>query len=258
MIRCGECGFAVTAEERTNRYGYHYTYYHCSKHRLDYRCRQRYVSLRVLEEQIMDFIGEVTLPDGVHRWAIARLERLEEQKAETWETERHSLEQASEAAARQLENLTKLRLRDLLTDEEYVKERQRLERERLGLTQRLASLGSRGSWFEPAQLLISLSKSLPELLSTADTRTRRLILEIVDSNLVLKDKKLSIDARKPFRRWSGTVSRSDMCSFVEDIRTFSAEPEWPKLVAALRKLEPLSSLKSSMMTRYEKGSDLAA
>src|SRR5207249_2782245 len=42
MIRCGECGFSVTAEEKTNRYGYHYTYYHCSKRRLDFHCGQPY------------------------------------------------------------------------------------------------------------------------------------------------------------------------------------------------------------------------
>jgi DNA invertase Pin-like site-specific DNA recombinase len=30
MFRCGECGFAITAEEKTNRFGSQYTYYHCS------------------------------------------------------------------------------------------------------------------------------------------------------------------------------------------------------------------------------------
>jgi DNA invertase Pin-like site-specific DNA recombinase len=40
MIRCGECAFAVTAEEKTNRHGSHYIYYHCSKRRLSSHCHQ--------------------------------------------------------------------------------------------------------------------------------------------------------------------------------------------------------------------------
>ena len=31
MIRCGSCGGMITAEEKVNRYGYHYIYYHCTK-----------------------------------------------------------------------------------------------------------------------------------------------------------------------------------------------------------------------------------
>jgi site-specific DNA recombinase len=38
MIRCGKCGFAVTGEEKVNRFGSHYTYYHCTKRRLEARC----------------------------------------------------------------------------------------------------------------------------------------------------------------------------------------------------------------------------
>ncbi len=57
MIRCGECGFMVTAEHRTNRHGTHYTYYHCTRRRLDYRCRQPYVQVHALEQQILKARG---------------------------------------------------------------------------------------------------------------------------------------------------------------------------------------------------------
>ena len=70
MIRCGECGCSVTAEEKINRHGYHYTYYHCSKRRPDYRCHQPYISIRNLEQQIIGFLEEVTVPENIHRWAV--------------------------------------------------------------------------------------------------------------------------------------------------------------------------------------------
>lgn len=45
LIRCGECGFCVTASQVKNRFGSRYTYYHCTKKCRDYRCRQPYVAV---------------------------------------------------------------------------------------------------------------------------------------------------------------------------------------------------------------------
>ena len=52
---------------------------------------------------------------------------------------------------------------------------------------------------------------------------KRIILSTVGSNLVLKNKELSIDVRKPFRRWADSTDISDLRAFVRDIRTFVAE-----------------------------------
>jgi hypothetical protein len=40
---------------------------------------------------------------------------------------------------------------------------------------------------------------------------------------VLKNKELSIDVRKPFRRWADSTDISDLRAYVRDIRTFSVE-----------------------------------
>jgi Flp pilus assembly protein TadB len=50
-----------------------------------------------------------------------------------------------------------------------------------------------------------------------------MILTTVGSNLVLKDKTLSIDVRKPFRRWTDSTDISDLRAFVRDVRTLVAE-----------------------------------
>jgi site-specific DNA recombinase len=224
MIRCGECGFAVTGEEKVNRFGSHYTYYHCSKRRLDARCTQRYVALDELEDQIRGFLTEVMLPDRFHQWASKRLENTMKGKRLEREAQKNSLLRAQESYARELDNLTKLRIRDMLTDEEYIKQRDELERKRIGTTQRLEALQRDDVRFEPAQALVSLNKLLVSRFAAGGIQKRRLILTTVGSNLVLKDQKLSIDVRKPFRRWSPTSDFSDLRAFVKDVRTFFAEP----------------------------------
>jgi len=239
MIRCGECGFTVTAEHKTNRYGYHYTYYHCSKRRLDYRCRQPSVSLARLEQQIVTFLEEITLPESLHRWSLERLQRAETARNDEEAAHVQSATQARAAVERQLNTLTKLRLRELLSDEEYLRQREELERERLRLSQNLERLDQQRSWFEPARELISFSVSAVSQFKAGDLQTKRLILQIVGSNLVLQDQKLRIDAHKPFRRWPKSGGCSNLCTTVEDVRTFLNGPESISTLEALRKLAEL-------------------
>lgn len=221
IIRCGECGLMVTAEAHVNRQGHHYTYYRCTKRRLDYRCHQPYVSLPKLERQILDFLREISIPDDLHRWALAWLDRQHATRAEDHAARRSSLEQSQLAVQRQLENLTKLRLRDLITDEEFLKQRQELQREDLRLSQNLAVAGSADSWFEPAKIFLSISNRASKWFAEGDNAKKRLILHSVGSNLVLSNKSLSIDAAQPFRRWGKKVSRTDLCTAVEDVRTLA-------------------------------------
>ena len=220
MIRCGECSFAVTAEVKTNRFGSRYTYYHCSKRRLDTRCRQKYVSLDDLEDQITGFLGTVSLPERFQKWAIDRLERTLAGKKNELEAQKLSLLRAQAGAEKELGNLTKLRIRDLLTDKEYVKQREELGRQQITFSQRLKMLEDRSIRFEPAQLLVSFNKTLVSRFTSGNLAKKRLILNIVSSNLVLKDQKLNISVRKPFRQWSNQPNFSELRAFVKDVRTF--------------------------------------
>src|SRR5216684_2085080 len=69
LIRCGACGLSVTAEEKVNRHGSHYTYYHCTKRRMDERCFERYVRAGELENQILEFLRSIMIPSAFHEWA---------------------------------------------------------------------------------------------------------------------------------------------------------------------------------------------
>jgi site-specific DNA recombinase len=238
MIRCGECAFAVTAEEQINRHGAHYIYYHCSKRRLSAPCRQPYLRLENLEEQIHDFLKEITLPDKFHDWATERLQRqLRSSKADR-DAQKDSLERAKAASAKELDNLTTLRVRDLLTDDEYLERRRQIERTQIGVAQSLGALAQNTSRFEPSATIISFNKTLVSRFSEGNIQDRRTILTIVGSNLILKHRELSIDARKPFRRWSKSSNISHLRAFVRDVRTFlySDTQEMHEVISGIKKL----------------------
>ena len=239
MIRCGECGLSVTAEHKRNRYGSEYTYYHCTKRRHDYDYKQRVISAEKLEEQIADFLtSEISLPEKLQRRAVKHLEKERNQKNKGHAAARRAISDALKGIETQLSNLTSMRLRDLLTDEEYQKTRASLLHEHLKLSQAQEQNKEGDAWFEPSQLLVSFGEILLSRFTQGDCATKRLILEIVGSNLVLTDKKLSIEAKKPFRGLSKIDSHSSLCATLKDVRTLieTGDSEMQSVITGIRKL----------------------
>jgi len=221
LIRCGECGYAVTAEHKVNRYGSRYLYYHCSKRSPQRRCSQPVIEIGALEEQIETFLSEITLPTSINSWVDKVLRRQPDAEKEAAEALQQELSRKLPALDRQLANLTRLRIKDAISDDEFVAQRTELSQERVAIEKQIATLEHSTTWFEPAETAISFSHRALEAFRQGDEHDKRKILKITGSNLVLRDKKLSIEAAKPFHRWRrDTPSRSQL-PFVEDVRTLA-------------------------------------
>jgi hypothetical protein len=235
MIRCGSCGLAVTAEEKVNRFGDHYVYYHCTKRRGNAVCREPYMPLARLELEIEAFLESITLSDEMHAWALARVERETATVLSGAAASRAALQKALTENDSALRNLRHLRVRDQITDEEFASDRQALDTERLRLAEQLAEVDPAEA-FEPAKLFVSFSNRALKWFRDGDDETKRLILEITGSNPLLKDRELKIDARFPFRKWSRKRPFTELCTVVNDIRTRHRAPEIIRMAACVRRL----------------------
>jgi site-specific DNA recombinase len=237
LIRCGECGFAITAEEKVNRHGTHYTYYHCTKRRADYHCRQPSVSLASLEAQIEQFLDQVTLPERIHDWAVKTISADEKAEQEVLEERSRTLHDAQERAERALENLTSLRVRDLIGDEEFLRERRKIGTENIRVRQQLEQSQTAGE-FEPLEALISFRSKAIEWFRAGDDDTKRFIFRIVGSNPVLRDKIVCVEAKKPFRLDLKTVSYPLLRSWRDDVRALWVNND-PELLGVLDDIQKL-------------------
>ena len=101
----------------------------------------------------------------------------------------------------------------------FIRQRDELTEERETLTNRLDQLSDE-RWFELSRNLFLFSNRAKFWLVHGDQAKKRLILSTVGSNLTLKDKILSIDARKPFNILREQRSFSNLCTTVRDVRTF--------------------------------------
>lgn len=239
LMRCGGCGCAITAEEHVKPSGLRFVYYRCTRRKV--RCTQPPIPLRELEHQIIAFLESISINDEFQQWVTARLDRSAKEEATLDESSQRSLQAALDAVNRQVENVTKLRVRDLISDEEFTKERETLQNEKRRLVQRLETGDSGDSWFEPARLLVLFSNRGVSWFSEGNVEVKRLILTVAGLNPTLLDRQLNVDARKPFQRWTKATQIPSMSSIVEDVRTLwrARDPEFAEMVATLRRLVSL-------------------
>ena len=239
LLKCGACNGSVTVEEHYNRYGYHYVYYHCShKNRMVTPCRERSIEKDDLESQVLEFLKDIHLDDRTLKSALEELSRLI--AAEGNAATKTSISNALATCRKSLDNLTRMRYQELIGDDEYVRQRKELVLEDERLQERLRKLDA-SSWLEPSRDLFLFSNRAYFWFLHGDNDLKRIILSTVGSNLLLKDKKVSIDARKPFSIVRENRGRSLLCAVVNDVRTFFAtdssifipklkEPDPPPLI----------------------------
>lgn len=239
LIRCGSCGMMVTAEQKTNAYGSRYVYYHCSKRGLGPRCVERSIEQNELERQFAEFLSSVAIDERMQQWALATLAQRMEQELGNEVADAQSCAAAIDEIRSQLGELTALRLRRMIKDEEYVLERERLEEERAQLETSLLAPAPQDR-FELLQDVISFSQSAAKWFCSGDDDAKRRIVKTVGSNFTLSCKKLSVQAAKPFcvTPLSGAIQPG--CRLGEDVRTFS-EPGNSRDQAFLKDIKDIAA-----------------
>ena len=239
FLKCGECRSGITAEHKVNRFGSHYVYYHCSRKRLDYRCSQRYIRAEALEAELIALLESLTIKPRTHAWLVGELKR----RAGDQEKERSAtignLNGALARAETERKNLTSLRLRGLIDDDEFIRERKRIDSECQRLTQALSEAQQGKTWIEPATVLVEGLNRAADWFRLGDDRTRRLIVDSLGSNPVLLDKKVSCEATIPWSTGHEMAPRPIELTGLDDIRTRlqDGDPRLLHLVKVCRALQ---------------------
>ncbi len=233
LIRCGECGAAITAEEKVNRrYGYRYCYYHCTRRKHGTTCRQDAIRVDRLETQIRCELRRIAIDDDVRDWAIANLRSVHEQETRSRQATDVSLDAALRDAQKRRDALVDLRLRGLLTDAEFLPKKQALVEEELRLRERLTDSDGRGThWLELAERAFLFANQALKRFNTGSLEEKREILVALGSNFLLEGGNLRIQLQKPFHLIAEGSRNSSWLGIVDGVRTFFANHprfiRWP-------------------------------
>ena len=199
MVRCGACGRMVTAEAKRNRFGSHYLYYHCTYGRVEPKCRQRSLEVKAFERQVVKFLKRLTIAEDLHDRVIRELEESAEDTSQRELLIRKSFEKALAEVRSQLVELTRMRARQLITDEAFLDERRLLQMQEAQTQEKLHDDENATVSIEPLRDLVLFRNRAVDWFKRGTDEVKRLILETVASNLSLIDKMLRIEARRPFR-----------------------------------------------------------
>lgn len=234
MIRCGACGQYVTAEHKVNRFGSTYDYYHCT-HRKRPKCTERSVEVRNLVAQIQAFLDTIKLPQGFHGWSLQELDNRREETRKLLAKTVASVADAIKGIEQKASTLIDMRVRNLIDDDEFTKRRKDLDMERHRLEQRRQNDDEK-KMFEPVREVISFIEQAKSWFENGDDEAKRLVFQIVGSNPILENKKLSVEAKKPFCIRRDLEDFPLMCAFIEEVGTLVDDEEFQNDLARIRRL----------------------
>ena len=235
LLACGSCDHAISAEHKVNRHGSRYIYYHCAaRSRISNACDERSVEEAELMKQFATFLASIGLRPGVAAWVRDRLRAEQARSVATANKIAVSLATTKAEISKQLKELTSLRLRRMVDDDEFVSERQRLEAEQQVL-ENAPDPASGERLFELLDSAERISNQAVEWFAKAPPANKQTMLKIVCSNPVLSSKKLSVEAAKPFIVRSDLGHGVHLRGVVDEVRMFTCEGK--RLLASLHDLE---------------------
>lgn len=210
-MRCGECGMAITAEEKTknqqNGNVHRYTYYHCTKKGVP--CTQGSIRDSKLMDQITKCLNSINMPEEFHEWGMKWLERENTREVDIRETARSAQQKAYDEAVRMLDRYGDMRAREELSEEEYREKKTQWLKEKGRCFSLLNDTDGRVTrWANNMESAFDFVTRAKEEFENGTLEKRRRIFLALGSNLTLKDKTVSIDLEKtllPMKTVAGAV-----------------------------------------------------
>jgi len=189
LIKCGECGASITAEQKfkfykgTNRKA-EYIYYRCTKKLKP--CTQKFMPVQDLEIQLKKAVDDVALPkawvDDWYKW-LERDELLEKQNKEE-NLKRLGLE--IKTLDQKLNLLLDSYLDNVIDANTYKNKKNELFEEKLIKNEEISKINTNGSsWLEPFREFIGSALSCAKIVRAKNTdQDLRNLVKTVGSNLL--------------------------------------------------------------------------
>ena len=199
FIRCGECGClctALTKKKYIKSTGkiQEYTYYYCTRKKKNIVCSQRKsIKEQDLEGQISDELKKYEILPEFRDWALEVLREnndLEiEDRAKIYESQHRALTETQT----QLDNLTRMRYRDLIDDDAFIRERNILQNSITQMKVQLRETESRAEeWIELTERTFNFATYARINFAKGDLQIKKEILMALGQNPILKDGRLSL------------------------------------------------------------------
>ena len=199
LMYCEVCGSMYTASEKTKLVKSTgelktYAYYHCTRRKKDVECDQRSpMTLKEVEDQIDIELERFTILPKFQEWALEVLNKNNDKEIEDRTKIYENLHKSLTEAQKELDTLTKMRYRDLIDDDTFIKERDILKSKIAKFTNNLRETESRADkWLELTEKTFHFARYARKEFATGTLEKKRAIFSGLGQNFSVKDKKIHI------------------------------------------------------------------
>ena len=197
LMRCGECGGGITAEEKIKRQKngniHRYIYYHCTK-RKNPNCSQGCIEQKELERQIKEAIISITIPADLHNFALKWIKKENPKMAQATNAVLDTQHKAYKDCLNKLSGLIDMRAAQEITEEEFRPKKNKLIAEKKHWEDIFNETGERADqWFKKADETFDFARDALNRFEKGEPMDKKEVFSKLGSNLLLKNKTVVID-----------------------------------------------------------------
>lgn len=192
LMRCADCGLAITAEKHKG-----IVYYHCTQY------NGKHGAAWFREDEITNQLGKVfknlQMPAEVLERITGTLSQVHENKVEFHNREFDKLTNEQKTLTRMLDNLYLDKLKGRISDSDYDRYYSKFKDQETDISIRLEKLKeAENNYYVTAKYLLELANRAYELFMSSKVDQKRQLIKLVLSNLTIQGEKLVWEAHKPF------------------------------------------------------------
>lgn len=203
LMKCGNCGCSITAESKIKRCkngnSHYYTYYHCTKKKVDIKCDEKCVEVRKLEIMFKEKLEDLKISDAFKDWAIKYLHEVRTTEADSNKIAMNTASKELNTISDQIRSLTLSFMspqnmdRTLLSELEYLEIKNDLLKKKEVAESRVKTTSDElETWVELSEKTFDLARYASIWFENGTIEQRKAIMSSLGSNLTLKDGKVQL------------------------------------------------------------------
>ena len=202
QIVCGDCGGVISATskdkliKKTGKLKNYILYYCICARKYNERCpnQGQYTNSEKIDEVIEKELISLTILPEFKDWALSIIAEKNDEEISDRTKIYEAQQKAINDTQKQLDNLTQLRLKDMIDDEEYTKEKTRLKNDLVLMRNKMKGTEDRAdTWLKLTEQTFEFACYAHKAFLFGDIQTKKEILSTVSRlNSTLKDNLLNI------------------------------------------------------------------
>lgn len=202
VIKCAYCGCSITAEEKTKLIKSTgekatYIYYRCTRRKRNLKCKEPSIKVEEIEKQVIKEIEKYTISEKFKDWALSVLKEKNEREAEVNNQSYILLNNKYLELQKQLNSLLQMRLRELISDEEFLREKSNLQEEISKIKIKISqNQDNSENWIELVEKAFCFATYARNSFINGDLKIKREIFSALGQSYTLKQGKIEMEPVK--------------------------------------------------------------